>query len=259
MFTVDVPTNGVKITSDTPLVLVFGWINARDAHVCKYSRMVNDACACVTVRSTIPTAVGFDPRASPREKYVREALRRAEDAVKEVYPPGEGPKRRYLYVFSNGGCWVVSTLASSMKFSRAERAAFDGVVFDSCPAFMSMKSGGDALTAVMRQPMKTVVRLVFYFAVTILMLYHVVTFSLDEMLTRKFWSTMLTMEPFPKELYVYSANDTLTDASKLEGLVMRRMKDGANVKSLRFEDSRHCAHLRSHRDEYIAAMKQFFV
>lgn len=253
-FSVDVP-EGANVTEDVPLVLAFGWINALDKHVKKYTDVVNASCKCVTVRSTIPTRDGFAPSAGPRVRYVREALRFTETVIRDVYR-GKAPKKRYLYVFSNGGCWVVSTLCG---FSKEEIMKFDGVVFDSCPAFMSMKSGGDALTAVMRQPFATVVRLAFYVSVCLLQLYHVVTFSYEEMLTRKFWKTMMTMENFPKELYIYSMDDKLTDSAKLEELIEFRKGNGANIELLRFDSSPHCAHLRSHPDEYVKALDAFFI
>jgi hypothetical protein len=260
-FILDVPSRYSTLdtlASDVPLCLMFGWVNARDVHVKKYADVLTrelECCACV--RSTMPTARAFSPFERSRVAYVTEALTFARRAY-----GGQTPRKVYLFCFSNGGCWVQATLARArVEGTIAHELMFDfeGVIFDSCPAFMSMKSGGDALTAVMRQPLAIVVRLTFYALVTALAAVHLLTGTYDQMLTKKFWTTMMNMPNEKKELYIYSLNDTLTDSKKLGALIAHRAKNSANVKVLCFEQSPHCAHLRKHPQEYVNALREFIV
>ena len=260
-FALDVPARCASagtLAPDVPLCLVFGWVNARDAHVKKYTDVLTrELECCATVRATMPTARAFSPFERSRVAYVTEALTFARRAY-----GGQTPRKVYLFCFSNGGCWVQATRARARAEGTIARELmfdFEGVIFDSCPAFMSMKSGGDALTAVMRQPLALVVRLTFYALVLVLATVHLCTGTYDQMLTRKFWTTMLNMPNEKKELYIYSLNDTLTDPQKLEALIAHRAKNSANVKVLCFEQSPHCAHLRKHPDEYVKALREFIV
>ncbi|MDA9766463.1 TMEM53 family protein [bacterium] len=260
-FALDVPARFATagaLAPDVPLCLVFGWVNARDAHVKKYTdALTRELECCATVRATMPTARAFSPLERSRVAYVTEALTFARRAY-----GGRTPRKVYLFCFSNGGCWVQATLARARAEGTIARELmfdFEGVIFDSCPAFMSMKSGGDALTAVMRQPLALVVRLTFYALVSALAIAHLITGTYDQMLTRKFWTTMLNMPNEKKELYIYSLNDRLTDSQKLEALIAHRAKNSANVKVLCFERSPHCAHLRAHPEEYVKALREFIV
>ena len=173
-FALDVPARCASagtLAPDVPLCLVFGWVNARDAHVKKYTdALTRELECCATVRATMPTARAFSPLERSRVAYVTEALTFARRAY-----GGRTPRKVYLFCFSNGGCWVQATLARARAEGTIARELmfdFEGVIFDSCPAFMSMKSGGDALTAVMRQPLALVVRVTFYALVSVLATAH---------------------------------------------------------------------------------------
>lgn len=53
-----------------------------------------------------------------------------------------------------------------------------------------------------------------------------------------------------RSLYLYSADDHLCDANKLEELIAARRAAGHAVRAHRWERSRHVGHLRHHPEQY---------
>ena len=60
-----------------------------------------------------------------------------------------------------------------------------------------------------------------------------------------------------RTLYLYSADDPLCDAAKLDVLVASRRQAGADVAATRWERSQHVGHLVKHYSEYRAALLRF--
>ena len=66
-----------------------------------------------------------------------------------------------------------------------------------------------------------------------------------------FWNDMLESDLCPRQAFVYSTSDRLTDCEKLEDLIEERKKRGIDVTTvLKFEDSDHVMHMRKHPKEY---------
>lgn len=61
----------------------------------------------------------------------------------------------------------------------------------------------------------------------------------------------------PRSLYVYSEDDPLCDAARLDQLIASKRAAGADVAALRWQRSRHVAHLLQHYKEYTAAPSDF--
>jgi len=59
------------------------------------------------------------------------------------------------------------------------------------------------------------------------------------------------------ELYLYSEDDPLCDAKKLDGLVEAREEQGAGVESLCWQESRHVGHMLVHRSDYLEMLDAF--
>ena len=60
-----------------------------------------------------------------------------------------------------------------------------------------------------------------------------------------------------RTLYLFSADDPLCDAAKLDALVASRRQAGADVAATRWERSQHVGHLVQHYKEYSAALLGF--
>lgn len=58
-------------------------------------------------------------------------------------------------------------------------------------------------------------------------------------------------------LYLYSTDDPLCDAVALKELLERKKHRGQDIKSISWENSEHCGHMKVHREEYMNAVKQF--
>jgi hypothetical protein len=68
---------------------------------------------------------------------------------------------------------------------------------------------------------------------------------------------MQGMQLGSKTLYLYSADDPLCDAAKLDALVASRRQAGADVAATRWERSQHVGHLVKHYKEYSSALLGF--
>ena len=244
-------------TSANAIALVLGWVNARDEHVRKYANALASI-GVASVRGTMRTRDAFDVSDRGREEFAKRAIAALKGAMSELFGDGAKP-RVYAYAMSNGGCWFVSTLATMAlrgdKASDGHVMKFDGAIFDSSPAYMSLESGRSALTAGMRGPARAAMRIAFTIAFAALSAYH--AFTRTPSFPDRFWRTMETHNLFERELYIYSANDALTDCKKLEELLDLRRANSARVETLKFEDSPHCAHLRKHHDAYVDALRAF--
>lgn len=68
---------------------------------------------------------------------------------------------------------------------------------------------------------------------------------------------MLDLRLGPCSLYIYSEDDPLCDAARLDQLIASRRGAGADVAALRWQRSQHVAHLLQHYKEYATALFQF--
>ena len=58
-------------------------------------------------------------------------------------------------------------------------------------------------------------------------------------------------------LYLYSDDDPLANAARLEALIAKRREGGADVRERRWAVSQHVGHLRCHPEQYKAAVLEF--
>jgi hypothetical protein len=95
------------------------------------------------------------------------------------------------------------------------KALVHGVIFDSCPVFMSIRAGAGALTVNMKNPVTgALARFSFYVATAGMWLASfLANGSLANIPANVFWRAVRQAPP-RRELYLYSDSDSLCDASK---------------------------------------------
>ena len=52
-------------------------------------------------------------------------------------------------------------------------------------------------------------------------------------------------------------SDELCDAARVAALIAERGENGAKTEFVRWEHSRHCAHLLDEREQYVGALRAF--
>ena len=72
-----------------------------------------------------------------------------------------------------------------------------------------------------------------------------------------YWREMVELDWGRPFLFLYSADDPLCDAEKLQQLIETKRARGQRVQAVRWEDSEHCGHLKRHRAEYEATLVAF--
>lgn len=246
-----------EVEHSTPLVIVCGWFKAQDKHVAKYSYELNHM-GCVTLRSTLPPVAAFSPFAQGRKQHTRQIVAAAKNTISKYYPPNATPPVHFM-CFSNGGAWVWMTLTQMIMAGEIEPVPnVRGVVFDSAPCYMWASTGARALSTGLGFPLKQTVAGMFLLFVCLGNIIARITGTTHRTFPMVFWRT-LTEAPSKdmRELYLFSDDDPLCDASKVNELVGDRSARGVNVSLRRWKNSRHCGHMLLYRDEYLRTLEEF--
>ena len=250
-FTVDAPSGA------SALVVVGGWHGARDKNVKKYTDEFNKW-GVATVRTIMPGHLTFSPVNSGRAAFTRDLLLSTR-AARQTH--GLADKPLYFMFMSNGGCWIWATMhvEGSLDGEFADLGeALSGVMFDSSPAFMTVGSGAKVLRLGAHPALALAVTVAFYVAAGIMGLYSLLTTaSLDAVPPKMFWRAVRDAKPRAKELYLFSDADALCDAARVAALIAERGENGAKTEFVRWEHSRHCAHLLDEREQYLGALRAF--
>ena len=250
-FTVDVPSGA------SALVVVGGWHGARDKNVKKYTDEFNKW-GVATLRTIMPGHMTFTPVNSGRAAFARDLLLSTR-AARQTH--GLADKPLYFMFMSNGGCWIWATMhvEGSLDGEFADLGRdLSGVIFDSSPAFMTVASGAKVLSLGAHPAAALAVKAACYVAAGVIGAYSLLTTaSLDAVPPKMFWRAVRQAKPRAKELYLFSDADALCDASRVAELIAERGADGAKTEFVRWQDSRHCAHLLDEREQYVAALRAF--
>ena len=264
-----------------------GWVGAqRDGSLLKYAEFLAGQ-GYPTLRSVQPTPVAFAPLDLPRRRWALAMLRCLE---------GQGlwPQRQLvLYSFSNGGAFVVEQLMllaeadprcaggllpptacavlPGMHAQLASEAApphpappcpplhhcpcrcahlpstIAGFIFDSAPAYM-LPGGLQRVLGTAEPPS---------LSRWLKMRYYEVTTRLRPHRYLTFWANMERLDWGKPFLFLYSRDDALCSAGKLDELVAEKRARGQDVAGRRWERSEHVAHFRHHRQEYAALLLHF--
>ena len=250
-FTVDAPSGA------SALVVVGGWHGARDKNVKKYTDEFNKW-GVATLRTIMPGHLTFSPVNSGRAAFTRDLLLSTR-AARQTH--GLEDKPLYFMFMSNGGCWIWATMhvEGSLDGEFADLGRdLSGVIFDSSPAFMTVGSGAKVLSLGAHPAVALAVNAAFYVVAGIMGAYSLLTTaSLDAVPPKMFWRAVRDAKARAKELYLFSDADALCDAAHLAELIAERGANGATTEFVRWEDSRHCAHLVDEREEYVGALRGF--
>ena len=167
-----------------------------------------------------------------------------------------------FHVFSNGGACLYRYITRAIVDDPAfESVALRGVIFDSAPGIVSSRRAAQAMVASMQ------IHSIFK-----MLLSTFYAFYLTLMGTFRGFLKSLGMQPSPRpsvwedivndpsrcpQLFLFSKADELISYKDVDECIAERQALGVDVQQMCWEDSAHVAHLRSHREAYMAECYRF--
>jgi hypothetical protein len=227
------------------VVVLWGWFAAQDRHVHKYAEM-HATSGRASVRVTADESAVMLKLSRPLSWCARKSLERGE-ALRRQQKGGN----LLVHLFSNGGAF----LYERVLLDRASFPQIDGVIFDSAPAYMHPRTGLDVIQTHTRPAVLRPLLGCVFGSLTGLM--FVISKRGDDPADR-YWRTLMEDASRTSALYVYSHEDTTTDAQALELLIKHRIARGdTRIATLVMPDSGHVLHMRTHPEEYTLAVDKF--
>jgi hypothetical protein len=189
-----------------------------------------------------------------------------------------------VHYFSNGGAYVAEQLENMIQKAKSggslaesdtssNSANSDNLIIDdlklvanrlqqtgceiadSAPVYMHVGSAMNAITtAVPSLPRQLFVKTLFVSSVFLKRCASYIAREETEPVI--FWNNMIKSELCPRQAFIYSSADELTDAAKLDDLIIMRKERGVKVTVLKFDDSNHVLHYRRHPKQYIDFVMQ---
>jgi len=250
-----------------PLVLLFGWGGASHKNLGKYADIYLKT-GCTTAQYCLSTRLLFRDTAQIPELMT--------NILRQLEKVGIYDRQVYVHCLSDTGVMCYQgMLVSNKNSSMMKRINIRGVVFDSCPG---------------PRPEITVSRVAALLVVNWMcslrdkMSMSESLYSSYRLLLDRAWPGLLgkwkgeevalslvdgkwaghwgrdhyKLHPSVSELFLYSNTDFYVSSKYLEQIVLApRDNDGSQYKSFKFTGSKHVAHLRKHKKEYVKQVQSF--
>jgi hypothetical protein len=241
-------------------VLLLGWMGAQPRHVEKYEQMYTAAAGVVTTQAI---ASPSDVMGLHREALLQ-CILGALARVCSTSPVGPV----VVHVFSNGGEFMWN-FALRLMYEQDARPAFVtdtqmacalqikqrlvAEIHDSCPCYMSVPSGLEAISASFGS--NAAVRLLLQGGFLVSVVAGAAWSALrgEPSAPEAYWIRCQEWPSRVRQLFIYSPLDRLCDVSKVEEHAATLEANGVEVHRLRFEDTDHVAHYRKHPEAYAEA------
>mmetsp|Transcript_9084 Transcript_9084/g.14907 ORF Transcript_9084/g.14907 Transcript_9084/m.14907 type:complete len:285 (+) Transcript_9084:215-1069(+) len=225
-----------------PLVIVMGWHGCKPRYLSKYTEWYKNE-GFDTLSLISPGHYTFWPTTGRTRGFARTLLLTLHELHMDDRPI-------FFHSFSNGGCFVMEQalllMQQAKKFAPLKKH-IAGAIYDSCPAALSFRSAFNAMTYGSRNPLLYTAAFLLMACWSLQLLFH------DR--AAEYLSHMEQSLLTGPELYLYSKSDMLTTYKALDELVEKRKQRGVSVRSVRWDDSPHVSHFRTHYDDYVSALK----
>jgi hypothetical protein len=222
-----------KINDENKIALIFGWTLSKNKFLNKYSSIYHEKNWSTVQLASKETSVTNEKIYEKKMKIYLEILYELFDFSKD--------KEIIIHLFSNGGIrHYIGLLEESKKDEKYKslRNMIKGVIFDSCPADSTMKSGALAMTEGMTNPW---MRCVSYYIMYFFMFFFMIQFLWSsEKMNIKIGIPKLIDEEVHNNiplLFIYSERDTISSYEYIEEFINKLNKKEKCVKVLKFKDS----------------------
>lgn len=260
------------------VVIMFGWVGGEMKHLKKYADLYfnHPRHKCNVVYGIASIATVFTRNESNLAMIAMDAVQKAVKTIQSAESAincdnNNDTKKEIpviLHYFSNGGAFVVEKLWLMMKKATSpgeitmenqkntedlnfisKRLRMRGFeVLDSAPAYISDDLVQKVINASF-QNLPLSARKIFGCLVSGL-------FKLAAYIRKSgndaevFWTNMIESNLCQRQVFVYSSVDKITHVKKLEEFIEARRKHGIDITVLKFDDSDHVLHMKTHPEEY---------
>ncbi|VDN02223.1 unnamed protein product [Thelazia callipaeda] len=168
----------------------------------------------------------------------------------------------YCHMFSMNGCstfCALWNLLETVKDCKGLKSKFKGLIFDSCPAYVTPWQTAEAISFALLPPsaysrsVREICRLMLagYFWIYHSVIWLRSRWDKDVYRRNHCYFRMLAMNDLPKyQLYIYSATDSICSAESINQFIAQEHEQKAVISKLFFVDTIHCQHYRLHPKEY---------
>ncbi|GAQ84916.1 hypothetical protein KFL_002120100 [Klebsormidium nitens] len=245
------------VVENAPIVVLFGWMSCERRHISTYTRLYHE-CGWDALAVRPGTLNLWLPG---------RALRLALQVLDTLLERTQGGLRPLVFAAFSGGAkaclyklWQVlldqcpEVDPEACQKYRPLQSCIVGQIYDSSPIdfvskigvrFLSHPPGGQQSTARFLAAKGTAIVLDGLFKG------H---FEADR---RDFWQTLERAAVLQPLLLLYSRDDPLAPAERIDEFVANVRKVGADVTAVTWPQSLHVGHLRLHRDDYRTAVSEF--
>jgi hypothetical protein len=235
------PPNEVVPTKQPDLVILATWMGAAPRHIKKYIvgyRALFPDTSILLIRNDI-SDVTFRPK--------QVILRRIQPAVTVVERAMEKKSPNIMiHMYSNGGCNQARILAQQWQEKHSRPLPISSMLLDSCPG---IENYGTALAAfIIALPKFFLVRYILLGFIHLVFIVHFVANRIFGAVSflRRLRKDLNDPAMFPKSaprIYIYSKTDEMVDWQDVESHAEDAREKGWDVKTERFEGSKHVGHL----------------
>ncbi|CCA70108.1 hypothetical protein PIIN_04047 [Serendipita indica DSM 11827] len=245
------------------LVLIFGWMDGKLAHVAKFSALYKQlfpSADQIVVASTNDILWRTKPALDARVQPIVDQL-----IALDVVGPTAKPHRILTHTFSNGGNIRLDHLSSLLK--RSNLSVSPQTLIQPSAFIIDSAPGGDNLTSALHTFRASIPSpFLRYPTLAILLLYYwaslIVTLSTrryfdplrDALLSRNWvpWITSpaQTATTPTQWLFIYSKSDVTVPYQDVDEMVARATSKGLPVHTQVYNDTAHVSHFRQYPDRY---------
>ena len=236
------------------VVLLLGWWGAKTKHLSKYAEIYRQK-HCFTVQAIGDKIAVLAHDNSSLDDCICTAVQHMAKLLNAV----ENDIPVIVHAFSNGGAYLLERLEKLILKARETKANADlilvgermkGQIFDSSPVYPSVEAATKAMVPVFPSKfMQMLIGTIFYINGALSLFFKFITGK--KTYEEQFWEHMISTEMCKNQAYIYSTTDTITNVEHLECLIeSREALSDSNVRRLKFEDSQHVQHLRTHPNDY---------
>lgn len=233
-----------------PLLVLFGWGNAKHKQLCKYSELFEKwDFTTVCVQTTLLNSILRTTSAGRRESA------NVLSVIKDLTI--SNPDRPIiLYPFSNSGCAIYHLLTESMTPDTFPGSNIRAIIFDSCPIIPNEESASTvpkAFAIMTKNPvLHTMLNLMSY---PMKLFVRILLYTNEDV--RTFMSKMETWPIKSPQMFLFSKTDQLAPYRDIIDFIKKRKDCGVDVTFKLWEDTPHVGHMKKYRNEYESIVESF--
>jgi hypothetical protein len=218
-------------TSNSPIVVVCGWLNGSLKPVSKYAVLY----ATMGYRVLILLSKSYEWIFYPDSLLHLQTFNR----IKSIINPNE---QFIIHLMSNGGCRSWFCLEKHLKTKNINPLV---IVFDSCPSYLDLNSKLPNAFYTKNWLLNWAISLIIVIRVKFMMKY----FPSTNIFTKSINRFVHELKHVPK-LFLYSNGDKVISEIAIKKVVKEAKEAGSEVEEFNFGDSEHVAHLQKYPIEY---------